>query len=219
MTLQTERDTVPEAVLLRLPLYLRVLDQLKNDGFKVAKSGQIAALLHTSPTQIRKDLTYFGRFGKKGQGYQIDDLGNAVREILGLDRTWNAAIIGVGSLGSAVMSYPGFEPAKFRIVAAFDRDPKVIGKVINGITVQDIVELQATVVSASVAIGIVTVPREFAQNVAGLLIKADIRAILNYAPVQLRVPPDVKVTNIDPVLSLQSMTYHLKNAPPRRLPG
>ncbi len=216
--MENDRDTVPEAVLLRLPLYLRVLDQLKSDGFELAKSGQIASLLHASPTQIRKDLTYFGRFGRKGQGYRIDDLGDAVRQILGLDRTWNAAVIGVGSLGRAVMSYPGFEPAKFKIVSAFDRDPRVIGNVINGITVQDISELQDTVIGASVAIGIVTVPREFAQNVVGLLIKADIRAILNYAPVQLRVPAEVKVTNIDPVVSLQSMTYHLKNAGPRRLP-
>lgn len=206
-----EKQQVPEAVISRLPLYLRVLEQLRNDGFEVVNSGQLATLLHSSPGQIRKDLTYFGHFGKRGEGYRIAELADNVRQIIGLDRVWNAAVIGVGSLGSAVINYPGFEPAKFRIVAAFDREPEIIGTVVNGIHVQDISELPETVVRSSISIGIVTVPGEYAQNVAGLLIKAGIEAILNYAPIQLRTPEHVKVANIDPVLSLQSMTYHLKN--------
>ena len=162
-----------------------------------------------TPAQIRKDLSYFGRFGKQGRGYSVESLEKRLRSILGLDRAWNTMVIGMGRLGRAVVSYPGFAPEGFNIVAAFDVDDSIVGETISGLDVQSISDLAKTVKEKDIKIGIVTVPIERAQEVIDTLVDAGIKSILNYAPLSPKVPEGVTVRGIDPVLSLQSMTYYI----------
>lgn len=207
----TDVENVPEVVVQRLPLYVRVLSQFASAGTEVISSEQLGAHLQMTPAQIRKDLSYFGRFGKQGRGYDVGNLALRLRSILGLDSQWNAALIGIGRLGRAVAAYPGFEPEGFRIVAAFDADDRMVGHVVGSLRVQALSELVATVRERQIKIGIVTVPASHAQEVINLIVRAGIKSILNYAPIAPVVPPDVRVRGVDPVLSLQSMTFYLKD--------
>ena len=200
----------PEVVVQRLPLYVRVLAQFDAAGSEMVSSEQLGAQLQMTPAQIRKDLSYFGRFGKQGRGYNVKRLAIELRSILGLDRQWNAALVGVGRLGRAIIAYPGFRPEGFHIVAAFDIDPSVIGSAVGDLTVRPIDQIKKTVDELGIRIGIVAVPAGNAQSVFDALVEAGIKAILNYAPVAPQVPLDVKVRGVDPVLALQSMTYFLK---------
>jgi redox-sensing transcriptional repressor len=204
-------ENVPEVVVQRLPLYVRVLSQFASAGIEVINSEQLGAHLQMTPAQIRKDLSYFGRFGKQGRGYDVGNLALRLRSILGLDSQWNAVLIGIGRLGRAVAAYPGFEPEGFRIVAAFDADERLVGHEVGSMHVQALSELEATVRERNIKIGIVTVPASYAQEVINLLVRAGIKSILNYAPIAPVVPLDVRVRGIDPVLSLQSMTFYLKD--------
>jgi redox-sensing transcriptional repressor len=201
---------VPEVVIQRLPLYVRVLSQFSSAGNNVISSEQLGRRLQMTPAQIRKDLSYFGRFGKQGRGYDVGMLEGQLRTILGLDRTWNAAVVGMGRLGRAVVSYPGFAPEGFDIVAAFDASPEIVGQNISGMDVRSISQLTKTVNELDIKIGIVTVPIDHAQEVIDDLVEAGIKSILNYAPLSPQVPEGVIVRGIDPVLSLQSMTYYLR---------
>ncbi|NQW20598.1 MAG: redox-sensing transcriptional repressor Rex [Chloroflexi bacterium] len=201
---------VPEVVIQRLPLYVRVLTQFTNAGEDVISSEQLGSMLQMTPAQIRKDLSYFGRFGKQGRGYDIAMLEGQLRAILGLDRTWNAAVIGMGRLGRAVVSYPGFAPEGFNILAAFDSNDDIVGKTISDLKVESISRLTKSVKELEIKIGIVTVPIDQAQGVIDALVEAGIRSILNYAPLSPQVPDGVIVRGIDPVLSLQSMTYYIR---------
>lgn len=209
MPKQEGRLEVPEVVVERLPLYVRTLKELAQRRVEVVSSKELGERLHTTPAQIRKDLSVFGRFGKQGSGYRVQTLLTALQTILGLDREWGVAVVGVGRLGRAIISYPGFAPEGFRIVAALDNDPKQIGQVVGGLMVQPIDELPRLVKEQDVQIAIVAVPRDHAQEVIDLLVQAGIRAILNYAPITPKVPNGVRVQNIDPVLALQAMTYYL----------
>ncbi|MBN4064570.1 redox-sensing transcriptional repressor Rex [Dehalococcoides mccartyi] len=207
---QATESVVPEVVIQRLPLYVRVLTQFSANGEEVISSEQLGTRLQMTPAQIRKDLSYFGRFGKQGRGYDIAMLENQLRSILGLDRTWNAAVIGMGRLGRAVVSYPGFAPEGFNIRAAFDANPEIVGMTISGLNVQSISNLSELVAELDIKIGIVTVPIDHAQEVIDALVEAGIKSILNYAPLSPQVPEGVIVRGIDPVLSLQSMTYYIR---------
>lgn len=200
----------PEVVVQRLPLYVRVLAQFEAAGSEMVSSEQLGAQLQMTPAQIRKDLSYFGRFGKQGRGYNVNRLALELRSILGLDRQWNAGLVGVGRLGRAIIAYPGFRPEGFHIVAAFDADPGVIGSTVGDIKVRPIDQIKNTVDELGIRIGIVAVPAANAQSVFDALVEAGIKAILNYAPVAPQVPADVKIRGVDPVLALQSMTYFLK---------
>jgi len=164
-----------------------------------------------TPAQIRKDLSYFGKFGKQGKGYNVSQLLGELRQILGLDREWSVALIGVGRLGRALLDYGELTPRGFKIVAAFDIDPQQIGKKVGGVAIQDIAELTNTVKNRGINIGIVTAPPSQAQQAIDCLVECGIKAILNYAPVAAQVPKDVQLREIDPVLTLQTMTYHLKS--------
>jgi redox-sensing transcriptional repressor len=205
----TETD-VPEVVIQRLPLYVRVLTQYSDSGSEVISSEQLGNRLQMTPAQIRKDLSYFGRFGKQGRGYDVVMLESQLRTILGLDRTWNAAVIGMGRLGRAVVAYPGFAPEGFNIVAAFDSSEKIVGESISNLKVQSISRLTETVKELDIQIGIVAVPIDHAQDVIDALVGAGIKSILNYAPLSPQVPEGVTIRGIDPVLSLQSMTYYIR---------
>jgi redox-sensing transcriptional repressor len=203
------RNDVPEVVVTRLPQYVRILKLLLAEGVQVANSQQLGEKLHVTPAQIRKDLSYFGRFGKQGRGYSVRHLLAALNQILGLNAQWNVAVIGVGRLGKAILSYPGFTPDGFHLVAALDNNPALIGQEVEGLAVQPIEELDRLVKEHQISIAIVAVPSSQTQNVIDRLVKCGVRAILNYAPITPQVPSGVKIRNIDPVISLQSMTYYL----------
>ena len=203
------RTEVPDVVILRLPLYVRALTQLLAVGSEVVSSQQLGSLLQMTPAQIRKDLSYFGRFGKQGRGYNVRFLRDELRRILGLDRKWPACLVGVGRLGQATINYSGFAPEGFTIVAAFDRDPDQVGRSIGGVEVRPMSGLKATIADGNISVGIVSVPAGQAQSVIDLLVAGGVRGILNYAPIAPQVPLNVVLRNIDPVLSLQSMTFYL----------
>ncbi len=202
-------NDVPDVVVLRLPLYVRALSQLHDAGEEVVSSQQLGSLLQMTPAQIRKDLSYFGRFGKQGRGYNVRFLGEELRQILGLDQKWAACLVGVGRLGQAIINYPGFVPEGFNIVAAFDADKSQIGRKIGDVAVRPMEDLGGSIESGEIFIGIVAVPARHAQGVIDQLVAAGAKGILNYAPVAPHVPKNVVLRNIDPVLSLQSMTFYL----------
>ncbi len=205
----SDTPQVPEVVVLRLPLYVRALTQMSEDGTNVISSQQLGSRLQMTPAQIRKDLSYFGRFGKQGRGYNVEFLLSELGQILGLNRQWPACLVGVGRLGRAIINYPGFAPEGFHIVAAFDSDHEQIGDTVGGLKVMPMAQLRDTLEREEIAIAIVAVPAQEAQSVIDDLVENDVRGILNYAPVAPQVPMDVVLRNIDPVLSLQSMTYYL----------
>ena len=203
---------VPDVVIGRMPIYLRALVLLNSQDIKDVSSHQLGDLLGITPAQIRKDLSYFGRFGKQGKGYSVAHLSSAIREVLGVvpGVQWPVALVGVGSLGLALLGYPNFGREGFRIVEAFDVDPQQIGRTVSGITIRQIHELNRVLGESQVRIAIVAVPASQAQQVVDQLVSAGVRSVLNYAPYSPRVPDDVRVSNIDPVLSLQAMTYFVK---------
>ena len=201
---------VPEVVVLRLPLYVRELTDMMKSDKNVVSSQQLGERLQMTPAQIRKDLSYFGKFGKQGRGYPISYLVNQLRTVLGLEKEWNCCIIGVGRLGRAVISYPGFTPEGFNIRAAFDDDFGLVGQTVGGLYVQPIKDLEKTIRDKNISIGIVTVPAPNAQGVIDRMVDAGLKSILNYAPIGLHIPPGVHIRHVDPLLSLQSMTYYLK---------
>jgi redox-sensing transcriptional repressor len=202
---------IPEVVIERLPVYARALAALQERGLEVVSSQDLGDQLGVTPAQIRKDLSYFGRFGKQGRGYNVNRLMDELRQILGLDRTWAMVLIGVGQLGHAILQYGGFAPQGFHVIGAFDASADQVGRQIGPIQVQDVAELPDTLRTHHVDIGIVAVPASHAQDVINTLVAGGIKAILNYAPIAPQVPPDVHIRQIDPVLALQSMTYYLKS--------
>lgn len=201
---------IPEVVIDRLPLYYRLLSRLEVEGRAVVSSQELGVELGVTPAQIRKDLSYFGRFGKQGRGYSVHRLAAELRQILGLDQRWTVAVIGIGRLGRAIASYPGFEGQGFDIISLYDANPALIGTDIEGRTVKDVSELEGDLRQSPVDIGIVAVPGEVAQDVVDTLVEAHVGAILNYTPNRVQAPSDVELRHINPVLFLQSMTYHLK---------
>ena len=204
------KGEVPEVVVFRLPLYLRVLTQMSQRGLEVISSQDLGEWLRMTPAQIRKDLSYFGRFGKQGRGYSVAYLLQELRHILGLDKEWEVALVGVGRLGRAILAYPEFLPAGFKVVDAFDADPANVGETVDGIKVHSVSVLPERVSAKQIRVAIVAVPSLQAQDVVDLLIQSGVKAILNYAPQSLEVPPTVRITNVDPVLSLQAMTFYLR---------
>ena len=205
---------IPDVVIERLPVYYRLLTRLQDEGRIVVSSQELGVALNVTPAQIRKDLSYFGRFGKQGRGYSVQRLTEELRLILGLDRRWRMVLVGVGRLGRAIASYRGFEPQGFDIVGVYDVNPEAIGAPIDGHQVRGVDELERDLRNDPVEIGIVAVPASDAQSVIDTLVHAGVRAILNYAPTAVQVPPGVEVRQIDPVLSLQGMTYHLRGGGP-----
>lgn len=200
---------IPEVVVSRLPMYLRSLALLKSEGIEFISSRGLGTRLRMTPAQIRKDLSFFGKFGRQGRGYNVSRLHGELQQILGLDKKWLMALVGVGRLGRAILDYKGFAPEGFKIVAAFENDPKLIGKKVSGVPIEDIVKLETSLRDKKVDIAIVAVPSSDAQVVIDKLVQSGIRAILNYAPICVRVPRGVRLQGIDPVLALQGMTFYL----------
>ena len=200
---------VPEIVVRRLPLYLRALTAMAEANHLITSSQELAGKLGISSAQIRKDLSYFGEFGKQGMGYEVPYLRDQLRRILQVDRQWDMVLVGAGDLGHAIVNYAGFKRWDYRLVAVFDNDPAKIGQVLGGLTVHDAAELETTVRRLKVQIGIIAVPAQHAQEVAERMVRGGIRAILNYAPIILNLPDEVRVHAIDPVVGLQGMSYYL----------
>ncbi len=200
---------IPDIVVGRLPLYLRTLQRMQDEGRQVTSSQELGERLGISAAQIRKDLSQFGEFGKQGTGYNIEYLVNQLRGILKVDRVWDIAVVGAGDIGSAVARYQGFENRGYRVTLLFDNDAEKIGQQIGTFTVLDIARLGEVIVASGVKVAMITVPAASAQVVADELVKAGVRAILNYAPINLVVPEGVHVQHTDPVTHLQRMSYYL----------
>ncbi|GAB4579181.1 MAG: redox-sensing transcriptional repressor Rex [Anaerolineales bacterium] len=204
----TER-TIPDIVVGRLPVYLRALQRLLQEGRQVTSSQELGERLGISAAQIRKDLSQFGEFGKQGTGYSIETLAEQVRSILKVDKVWDVVVVGAGDIGSALGRYPGLNNRGFRVAMIFDNNPQKIGTKIDEFVIQDAAGMVEAIHKAGIKIAMIAVPAGAAQEVADQLVKAGVKAILNYAPISINVPQDVRVQYIDPVTHLQRMTYYL----------
>lgn len=204
-----EQNQVPDIIVGRLPLYLRMLKHMSEEGRQLTSSQELGERLGISAAQIRKDLSQFGEFGKQGTGYNINYLQSQLSKILHVDRVWDMAVIGSGDIGRAIARYQGFTDRGFRVALVFDNDPGKIGGEIGNFTIQDMSNLKKLIEEANIKIAMLTVPAAHAQEVTDKLVDAGIKAILNYAPIDLKVPPQVHVQQIDPVTHLQRMSYYL----------
>ncbi len=202
-------SNIPDIVIGRLPIYLRALSRLHQEGREVTSSHELGQRLGISSAQIRKDLSHFGGFGKQGTGYQISYLIEQLRQVLKVNREWEVVLVGAGDLGSALAHYKGFGDRGFRIAHVFDNAHDKVGKKLGNFVIQPTEQLESVIRERGIRIAMIAVPAEKAQEVANKLIEAGVRAILNYAPINLNVPPDVHVQYIDPVLHMQRMTYYL----------
>ncbi len=200
---------IPDIVVGRLPIYLRSLQRMLAENRHVTSSQELGERLGISAAQIRKDLSQFGEFGKQGTGYSIDYLADQIRKILHVDRVWEMAVVGAGDIGSAVARYQGFANRGMQVAMIFDNDPQKIGSKIGDFTVQDTARIEPAIREAEIRVAMIATPSKGAQEVADQLTKAGVKAILNYAPIHLTVPENVRVQYIDPVIHLQRMTYYL----------
>jgi len=217
----TPRD-ISEFTIRRLSLYLRRLRELREAGTEVVSSRQLADGSGTTPAQVRKDLSLFGSFGKRGRGYQVSALLETLESILGLGRVWRVALVGAGKIGRALLGYGDLERRGFRIVAAFDTDADKIGRSHYGVEIRPLEELEETVRRERVELGIVATPPEAAQETASRLVEAGVTGILNFAPVKVDVPAEVTLRGVDVVLELEGLSFDLTSespGPSRREPG
>jgi redox-sensing transcriptional repressor len=201
---------IPNIVVGRLPVYLRALQRMAQEGRRVTSSQELGERLGISAAQIRKDLSQFGEFGKQGTGYNIEFLSNQLQTILRVNRVWDVVIVGAGDIGSGLARYQGLNDRGFQVKMVFDADPLKIGTKIGNFIVKDSARLVHEVRESGIRIAMVSVPAAAAQDVADQLVEAGVRAILNYAPISLNVPDGVRVQYIDPVTHLQHMTYYLE---------
>jgi redox-sensing transcriptional repressor len=206
-----EDREIPDIVVGRLPLYLRALQHMALEGYQVTSSQDLGDRLGISAAQIRKDLSQFGEFGKQGTGYHIDYLVDKLKAILKVDRVWNVAVVGAGDIGSAVARYQGFANRGFCVTVIYDNDPEKIGKQIGSFQVKDAAHMVEDIRKEGIKIAMITVPASQAQSVADQLVKAGVKAILNYAPISINAPEGVHVQHTDPVTHLQRMTYYLED--------
>lgn len=207
--LELKTQKISEAVVRRLPIYLRFLNELAMKNVSTVSSHDLGQKLDLNPAQIRKDLAYFGEFGKKGIGYDIAYLIEKIRQILKLDRHIQVALVGAGNLGRALCNYNTYLRNDMKIVAVFDAMPSKAGESINNLIVQPMHEMKTVLSELGVRIGIITVPANEAQNVANQFVDCGIEAILNFAPVIIKVPPEVRVHHADFTTELQSLAYYL----------
>jgi len=200
---------IPDIVVGRLPIYLRALQRMLEENRRVTSSQELGERLGISAAQIRKDLSQFGEFGKQGTGYSIDYLAEQIRQILHVDRVWDMAVVGAGDIGSAVARYQGFSNRGLRVAMIFDSDPAKIGTQVGSFTVKDTKTIKESIREAGIQVAMIATPSQAAQEVAEELVSAGVKAILNYAPINLSVPENARVQYIDPVIHLQRMTYYL----------
>jgi redox-sensing transcriptional repressor len=202
---------ISESTVRRLSLYLRFLEQFAAQGQATISSAELARRGGTTSAQVRKDLSFFGSFGKRGLGYSVPELAAKIRDILGLRRTYRVVLVGAGRIGSALVQYPGFRQRGFQVSAIYDKDAKKIGSGWNGLVVRDVRQMESDLAREPTDIAIVVTPAEAAQDVADRLVRAGVKAILNFAPLQLVVPADVVVRSVNMAFELETLSFSLAN--------
>jgi redox-sensing transcriptional repressor len=202
---------IADSTVRRLSLYLRFLEESAQRGLVTISSDELARRGGTTSAQVRKDLSFFGSFGKRGLGYSVPELTESLREILGLRRDWQVIIVGAGKIGTALAQYRGFRQRGFHVKAVYDRDPKKIGTKWDELTVRDMEDIEHDIAKERPDIVVLTTPGEEAQKVVDRLVKAGIRALLNFAPVQLQVPSDVTLKNVNMAMELEGLSFALTN--------
>jgi redox-sensing transcriptional repressor len=206
---------VSEPTIGRLSLYLRLLMELGEGGTATVSSEELAARSGTTAAQVRKDLSLFGTFGKRGLGYDVEELETRLRGILGLEQRWRVALVGAGRIGAALFGYENFRRQGFYIEAVFDTDPAKVGEQWNGLVVQPDEAMERVVEEVGIEIAVIAVPARSAQRVADRLVRAGVRGILNFAPTRLTVPANVEVKSVDMALEMEGLSYALTNPPTR----
>ena len=202
---------IPEATVSRLSVYSRYLTGVEEQGIINISSGEIAEGVGGTPAQVRKDLAYFGEFGTRGVGYNVKQLNHEIMGILGLKKGWNMILIGAGNLGSALSQYRGFQARGFNIVAVFDNDMNKVGLKLNGLPIYAVNQMAEFVDKNDISIGIITVPSEYAQDIADILVETkNIKGILNFAPVVLTIPEEIEVRNVDLSVNLEVLSYNIE---------
>ncbi len=202
---------IADSTVRRLSAYLRFLENSETRGLATISSEELANRGGTTSAQVRKDLSFFGSFGKRGLGYSVPELAGRLREILGLEKEWRVIIIGAGKIGAALAQYRGFRQRGFNILAAYDNNPEKIGKKVEGIPVRDIAQLERDIQRDSPDIVVLTVPSEEAQQVVDRVVKVGVKAILNFAPTQLQAPADVTVKTVNMAMELEGLSFALTN--------
>lgn len=202
---------IADSTVRRLSQYLRFLEELEGRGAESVSSDELARLGGITSAQVRKDLSFFGSFGKRGLGYPVAELLVKLREILGLGRDWQVAIVGAGKIGAALAQYRGFQQRGFRIVAVYDTDPVKIGTQWEGLAVRDMSELEADAADTRADIAVIATPASAAQSVLDRLVRAGYRAVLNFAPAQIQAPPEVTVRSVNMAMELERLSYALTN--------
>ena len=200
---------IPEMTIRRLSIYSRCLLQLEEDGVKTISSQELAERFNLNSAQVRKDLAYFGEFGVRGIGYYVVGLKAELQRILGLDREWPVALVGIGNLGSALFHYKGFRRQGFRVAVVFDDDPAKVGREIEGVPIVATRDIAREVKARAIQIAVLAVPAEAAQSVTDELVAAGIKAVLNFAPARLRVPKDTRLKNVDLSIELETLSFYL----------
>lgn len=198
---------IAESTVRRLSLYLRFLEEFEEQGAKTVSSEALASRGGTTAAQVRKDLSFFGSFGKRGLGYQVPALITQLREILGLTRRYTVVVVGAGKIGSALVQYRGFRDRGFDLLAIYDNDPTKIGRLWDALVVRDVAHLEKDLQREPADIAAVVTPADSAQPVADRLVKCGVTAILNFAPAQLQVPEHVTVKTVNLVLELEALSY------------
>jgi redox-sensing transcriptional repressor len=210
----SKASKIPYPTIERLALYTRPLEAFLENGTPIISSDGIAEMCGVNPAQVRKDLAYFGEFGVRGVGYDVRDLLREIKKILATDRDWRLCIVGMGNMGSALAQNENFRRRGYHIVAAFDSDPEKVGvEISGGIVIEPVAKLRSRIETLRVEIGLITTPPHEAQRVADLLMDGGIKAILNFAPIQIRVPECCAVENVDFALKLENLAYHLGKTP------
>ncbi len=202
---------IADSTVRRLSAYLRFLEDFEARGLTTISSDELAKRGGTTSAQVRKDLSFFGSFGKRGLGYSVPELAGRLREILGLGREWKVIIVGAGKIGAALARHHGFQQRGFRIVAVYDADPEIVGVNLDGLAVRDVSHLERDVVREHLEIAVLAVPEQAAQAVTDRLVRAGIKAVLNFAPAQLQVPPDVTVKSVNMAMELEGLSFALTN--------
>lgn len=202
---------IADSTIRRLSAYLRFLEESAERSLTTISSEELARRGGTTSAQVRKDLSFFGSFGKRGLGYSVPELTSSLREILGLKRRWNVVIVGAGKIGTALAQFHGFGQRGFRVVAVYDKDPAKIGSQWESLVVRDVATLERDIAREDIHIAVLAVPGEEAQGAADRLVKAGVAAILNFAPTQLQVPADVSVRNVNMAMELEGLSFALAN--------
>lgn len=198
---------IPASTIRRLSHYLRSLEDLGNGTAETVSSEELANRGQTTAAQVRKDLSHFGSFGKRGLGYRIDELRERLRQILGVDRVWKVALIGAGRIGSALFEYPAFESRGYEVVAIVDADPDKVGARWGGLTIRPPEELESLITRLGVELVILAVPAQAAQDIAARAVRAGVKGILNFAPIRLKVPASVPVEDVNLVMQLEALSF------------